>query len=716
MTRACISVQAILAQTITSLLDPRTGLVQLPQSVCRMEGQQAEKTAEFALNSWSDFLRYVIEADIHFVRPHFLLRLNEEGKVWPRRQEAELVDALYKPRIGQRFQFIAISHCWEAREHPDPLGFQGHQLANAIRFATAQGQIQDTTVFFIDYISLPQFKRASQHQEDSFRRSMANMHLLYANSSADFCAGVWIVPCLTPWFNLSWSLHSWLGKSVPVYSVPDDEVAEVPLAMLVPNATPYARRGWCRAELEWASPYMRDACALAGSSGRCTLDCSLSLIERSVNWAFGLYMLCFLILVILTLFWVFTDLLGVFTDVLGLEQKETSDKQDKPEAAPASSPIVDYVISSFVLVVFIGSCCLPVHELRKKGHTGRLLVHTSRIPLTPENFQQQASGRQLIFTHRSDEEAVLKLQEEVFLQKCEAVNDFVYNFLPSQASLELPTLMTHYSHLARFELRRASLAETVSANLVSSLVEKPTMRELCLCTVRMKLQAGFIEILSENLKGYYGSSRLEKLCLEDCGMGNAEAQVLAESLGVNGTLRELSLGKGCIGEIGAMALAATGAQNRTLQRLDLHFNCISCRGLEALDAAWPSLKLLDLSYNEGSSGDHKYKPSPCEGRKVESSGTTGLHVRACWMLVQWMPLRCAFYISERCRPVTPFEHNHGFPATQATYLCRVLCQLLVMSWQPLKASCACIWTAFRRTCASYDRLGDPLSQEPVQGF
>ena len=39
-------------------------------------------------------------------------------------QLGKLPGALYKAKPGDEFCFIAISHCWESREHPDPCGFQ----------------------------------------------------------------------------------------------------------------------------------------------------------------------------------------------------------------------------------------------------------------------------------------------------------------------------------------------------------------------------------------------------------------------------------------------------------------------------------------------------------------------------------------------------------------------------------------------------------------
>ena len=98
------------------------------------------------------------------------------------------------------------------------------------------------------------------------------MNLLYANSGADFCQHVVSISRLTPWW---WKVSC--GKAIPVFSNPAGAVQQVPLANLRPtvegkcseecdgscnnlhaNSTPYWHRGWCRAEMEWSSPAIRD--------------------------------------------------------------------------------------------------------------------------------------------------------------------------------------------------------------------------------------------------------------------------------------------------------------------------------------------------------------------------------------------------------------------------------------------------------------------------
>ena len=65
-----------------------------------------------------------------------------------------------------------VSHVWESREHADPHGYQLRKLAEVVDM---------NSWYFYDYMSLYQYKRNMASQERSFRRAMANMHVLYAH-------------------------------------------------------------------------------------------------------------------------------------------------------------------------------------------------------------------------------------------------------------------------------------------------------------------------------------------------------------------------------------------------------------------------------------------------------------------------------------------------------------------------------------------------------
>ena len=115
-----------------------------------------------------------MEAEIRLVRPEFLVELHEKKKLLPRRQEAEdLPGAFFVPTLHEQFQVISISHCWEAKEHPDPYGFQLQKMVQEIkalkgsRMLQARQGLNEALQYFIfyDYLSLPQFQRETSHQE-----------------------------------------------------------------------------------------------------------------------------------------------------------------------------------------------------------------------------------------------------------------------------------------------------------------------------------------------------------------------------------------------------------------------------------------------------------------------------------------------------------------------------------------------------------------------
>ena len=123
----------------------------------------------YRLHSFEDFRRYIIDADIKLVRPQYLRELLQQGRIFPRRQEAEAEPgALFKPTENDNFRVVTISHSWESMEHPDPCGFQLKQIVRRIDldielepiFKLGHIDFSRTDVFFfIDFVCLYQYKR-----------------------------------------------------------------------------------------------------------------------------------------------------------------------------------------------------------------------------------------------------------------------------------------------------------------------------------------------------------------------------------------------------------------------------------------------------------------------------------------------------------------------------------------------------------------------------
>ena len=244
---------------------------------------------EYDLRNPTDLLQFLENAETRLVRLAYLREIHGH-RLLPRRQEAEkeklkdgrsalvtfeelqelyreaikayhlneavepivsvdcpAAHSCFKLRNQRRIRIVSVSHVWESREHPDPWGYQLNELIEKLK-----GYESEETWVFIDYISLYQYKRtATQHE--SFQHAMRHMHLLYAH---DAVQEVVRLENLTP------KTYTWYSKMigavatprlVDVYCEKTGQVEAVPLNNLIFNKVPYASRGWCRAELQWAS-------------------------------------------------------------------------------------------------------------------------------------------------------------------------------------------------------------------------------------------------------------------------------------------------------------------------------------------------------------------------------------------------------------------------------------------------------------------------------
>lgn len=138
----------------------------------------------------------------------------------------------------------SVSHAWEAREHPDPCGHQLEQVSSHVSLFAAAFAAE--IWLFFDYVSLFQFKREQDAQEQSFRLSMGNMHAMYSHESTM----TFRVESLTPEHRWQKAIND--GAEVSIYNIQTDVVEPVPIDHLKRNNVPYLERGWCRAEVSWS--------------------------------------------------------------------------------------------------------------------------------------------------------------------------------------------------------------------------------------------------------------------------------------------------------------------------------------------------------------------------------------------------------------------------------------------------------------------------------
>ena len=288
----------------------------------------------------------------------YLMKLLKEKHPLKRRQEAEAAsefcsdlnhgirsalvrhEEVHEWAHGRKDAMIfSVSHAWETREHPDPCRFQLQQIVNCIGLYGA-AYYAEMWVFY-DYMSLFQFKRQSAAQEDSFKRSMGDMHVLYAHEFTRTLR----IQSLTP--EDVWNRMLQSEDGVPVFHEGSRDVKALPLKDLKENKTPYEERGWCMAEIEWSS---------ARSDTR--------LHQR-------------------------------------IDPSEVSNTEES--------------------------------ELK-----GRVTTH-------PAHFKEQMA--KAAFTHRSDAESVLHLQEKIFYEKVTACEELRLSQLPPDQILALAATLPQYSVL-----------------------------------------------------------------------------------------------------------------------------------------------------------------------------------------------------------------------------------------------------------------------------
>ena len=352
---------------------------------------------EYDLEHPQHLLAFLIDANIRLVRAEYLLHLEKEKRLWPRRQEAEhetfqhedgsvktaLVtleeyeqafdfdEYMYNGLLRLKCYVLSVSHCWEAKQHPDPFAFQaGDLLAKLGAFPSESF----SPWVFIDFICLPQYYRTPQEQV-FFKRAMANMHVLYAHRN------------VREVFRLE-NLADESAKASPPAFIDiyyEEEGAQPgsgkfgpqPFSKLELNVTPYHERGWCVAEIQWM----------------CTK----------------------------TIFKGFAPM------------------------TPAT-----------------------FRERVERGH------------------QKLPDGIALKFTHRSDEEIVMKLQEKIFLQQAPRRQKLWVQQLPESQLLLLAESLPHFVNLETMDFSDLEIPEMAIAALITGLKTLRHLKTLIFSSCKME--------------------------------------------------------------------------------------------------------------------------------------------------------------------------------------------------------------------------------------
>ncbi|CAE7383523.1 NLRC3 [Symbiodinium sp. CCMP2592] len=432
---------------------------------------------------------YLQHADIRLIRAEYLYELVKQKRTLPRRQEVEewaLVRGaeVREWAVGSRDAMIcAVSHPWETREHPDPTGSQVKCLAGVASVYDA-AYFSDIW-FFLDYVSLFQYKRTPQ-QDESFRRAMENMHVLFCHE----CTWTFRLEGLTP--DAVWQNSS--EHQVRVYDAKSGIVRAHPLSGLISNRLPYRSRGWCVAVAEWSS-------------------------LRS--------------------------------------KTEQNQRIDSP--LPGSSE----------------------NQLHGKA------------PTAPAVFAMTAT--KLMCTHRSDLEAVIQLQREIFYEKVEVCKEALLTNLPEGELGQLAKVLPHYRRLKVLRLRNLAVGRSEAEDFGKALASNDTVEELEIKSAQDRsghLVKAVREVLSRN-------STITKVRFTYSEIDDEGAKAFADVLKTNSTVTNIDLRGNAIGDEGTKALANMLQINNTITNIGIEGNPIGVEGDEAI-ARVLSTRLTSLAIDGGS--------------------------------------------------------------------------------------------------------------------
>ncbi|CAK0833652.1 unnamed protein product [Prorocentrum cordatum] len=182
-----------------------------PRSLRRLAVDAFERINCYSLEDlqrcYEEFLAYLDEAQVKWVRFGYLRHLMESGSVMVRCQQVPAAEAVigssgFPDCRDDPKQIFVLSHPWLTKEHPDPSGTKLQLLVRQLDLLCAL----DDALVFIDYMSLPQhntldpeyerleennWPKPGEHhavrteaEDKLFRTALGSMELMYSMSNA----------------------------------------------------------------------------------------------------------------------------------------------------------------------------------------------------------------------------------------------------------------------------------------------------------------------------------------------------------------------------------------------------------------------------------------------------------------------------------------------------------------------------------------------------
>ncbi|CAE7280729.1 NLRC3, partial [Symbiodinium necroappetens] len=535
---------------------------------------QRPSQAQYGLTDPKSLAEYLDHANIRLVRAEYLYELLKSKRLLPRRQEADpeewglVTHAEVRAwAAGTRDAMIcSVSHAWESREHPDPCGHQLKRLVEVVSLFDA-AYFSDVWLFY-DYVSLFQFKRESDAEEESFRRSMQDMHVLYAHQ----CTRTFRIENLTP--DDVWEAATKNSKyRVRVYDASSAVVRDRPLKELVANRVPYGTRGWCKAEVEWSSARSRSErnhCIDAPESRQHFRDWqevsepAPELLQEPA-------------------------LLGkvpVAPEIFAEEMDSAAftHRSDAAEVKKLQFKVFLQKVSECEEALFQ---CLPEGQLRQLA---KALPYFKKL-------------------------RVLRLRD--FKAGRAEAGEFAKALTSNQTIRELEIHGPRFGYEHEYGFRREAIAEALKTN--------STLISISLESNRIGVEG--CKAIAEALKT---NSTLISISLESNDIGVEGCKAICEALKTNSTLASIKLGYNNIGDEGAQAISEALKTNSTLISISLESNRIGVKGGKAICEALKfnsTLTSINLKGNRIGKGAVK---AICEVLKTNST-LTSINLAVCYI-------------------------------------------------------------------------------------
>eukprot|EP00439_Symbiodinium_sp_Y106_P023642 s5005_g2.t3 len=587
---------------------------------------ESEAEADYHLEDPKSLAAFLKHADIRLVRAEYLYELRSQRRLLPRRQEAEEWGLVSHEEVsnwaaGARdAMIISISHAWETREHPDPCGDQLNRLADRLSLYDA-AYYSDIWLFY-DYISLFQFERQTPAEEESFRRSMNHMHVLYAHDYN----WTFRIEALTPQDVWDAALAN-SEHLVTVYDAASKTVRGRPLKELVANRVPYQGRGWCKAEVEWSSCRSRSEQNQPIDAPESQHDSKRARLQGKVPMA-----------------------PEVFEE--GMANAEFTHRNDATEVLKLQRKIFHQKVSECVELLLSD---LPKGEL---GQLAKALTHYKKLKvLRPRNIEAGEEEAKEFAKALAVDNTITELEIKVADHaRCSAVWKALAGALETNRTLTtidlrdndicgegckaLGKALRTNGAITTIDLRQngrilasglKALAEALTANRTVSTINldyngsgygflweirktletRKAFKEPSLADTTStqgyatanSAQAWAGRVRSEELlsllQASYGSIATME-CHFRTKIGEEGCKALGKSLKTNRTITKISLSSNGIGDEGSKAIAAALTTNRTLREIDLESNNIADEGCKALGDALATnrtLREIDLESN-----------------------------------------------------------------------------------------------------------------------